>query len=289
MQADPALSHAPGASARAMVGPAAGSSVASPDLSAAGVRRVAVFGALAMLLLAALTAWQLYRQVVVKREADAGGEAQILQEHAEKVVGGHFASLRQLEWLVRDIGWEAATQSRLLHERMRAMKEARPEVQSVWLFDETGGVKATSIGYPAPSMNFADRDFFQAPKRGEERFVGQVVLGRITREYSFNLAERVADDDGRFLGVLVISLHPEYFRSFYGRIVEGGDTGMLLRADGGLLARHPQPQGDPLTLRAPAELLKRLSAAPAGELRASAAFEPREFLHAYRRLPDLPL
>jgi len=260
-----------------------------PALSARGVRRVAAFGALAVLLLALLAAWQLYRQVAGQREADARRAVQTLEEHAQKVIGGHLALLEQVEWLVRDVGWEAATENRVLHDRMRAMTKARPEVQSIWLFDDEGNVKATSIGFPAPDANFADRDYFQAALGGEHRIVGQVVFGRITREYNFSLAVRMTGAEGRFLGLLLISLYPDYFRSFYGDIVDAGDTAMLLRADGALLARHPQPGGEPPELRAPETLMRRLAAASEGVLRTTAAFEAREFVHAYRRLPDLPL
>ena len=253
------------------------------------MRRVAGFGALAVLLLALLTAWQLHRQVVAEREADARRSAQTLEEHAQKVIGGDLAALEQVEWLVRDVGWEAATQSRVLHDRMRAMAMARPEVQSIWLFDDRGDVKATSIGFPAPAENFADRDYFQAALRGEDRFVGQVVLGRITREYNFNLAKRVADAEGRFLGLLVISLHPDYFQRFYGEIGERADAVLLLREDGAVLARHPLPAGERPGLRASPDFMARMAGAPDGAFRAPEPFASREFFLAYRRLADLPL
>lgn len=266
-----------------------GTSGTQDQLSSRGVRRAAVFGAVAFVLLAALAAWQLHRQIVAQRTEDARRAVQILEEHAEKVVGGYFVSLEQMEWLVRDLGPRAAAKDRSLRQRLRGMQAGRPEVQSIWLFDAKGDVAATSVSSPPPRANFAEREFFQSALRGEERHIGPVVFGRITKEYVFNLSRRLVDADGRFSGVLVLSLYPRYFRTFYATIGTQADSVELLRADGSVLARHPQPSGEPPTVHAPGSFMARLAEAPSGVFRATAPFGGQERLYAYRRLAGLPL
>ena len=185
----------------------------APYRAAPGVFRAAIITVVTLAVLAAGAAWHLRERVYDEHVGDAARAVRILEEHAEKVIGGHLASLNQIEWLLQDLG--PAQPDRRLHERLLAIKQGHPEMQSVWIFDAAGAVRATSIGFPPPSENFSDRDYFQSALHGDERFIGRVVMGRVTRELNFNISKRLEDANGRFIGVIVVSLYPAYFRDFY--------------------------------------------------------------------------
>lgn len=259
-----------------------------PANAAAGVRRAALFALTIVLVLAAITAWQFRRQVHQEHIRDATRAVRILEEHADKVVGGHLASLDHLEWIIRDLGWDEAADRRRLHEHLRAIKGSHPEVQSVWLFDARGDVRATSVAFPAPAVNFADRDYFQSAMRGEKWFIGRVVFGRITQEFNFNLSKRLDDADGRFLGVVVMSLYPAYFRDFYGSVGPDAAVVALVREDGALLARYPPPPEDLTTAQVPPGFIAQLRAAASGSFQQRSSLQHRDVLYTYRRL-TLPL
>jgi two-component sensor histidine kinase len=254
--------------------------------AAPGIYRAAIVAVLVMALLAAGAAWQLRKRVYNEHVADAARAVRILEEHAEKVIGGHLASLGQIEWLLQDLGSEA--QSRSLHQRLLAIKLAHPEMQSAWIFDASGTARATSIGYPAPSENFADRDYFRSALQGDRQYIGRVVMGRITREQIFNVSKRLEDASGRFIGVIVLSLYPAYFSDFYRSIGPDADAIALIREDGAILARHPRSDELP-TLQAPEPFLALLKKADSGSFRRAASSTGHERLYSYRRLASLPL
>ena len=248
-----------------------------------------MFALCAILALLLLAIWQADVQVETRIRQGAERAAATLDQHAERVLSEYLASLEQLEWAVEDVGLTEAISSFRLHERLRAFKEARPEVQSVWLFDAAGDVLSTSIGFPPPDVNFADREYFQAALRGESRFIGRVILGRVTGEHSFSLSKRITAADGQLVGVAVLSIYPEAFRQFYASVGPEADSVALVREDGALLARHPVPEGDLSTLTAPAGFMDRLRGDSKGALRGAAPFGKGERLFAYRRLAKLPL
>ena len=256
--------------------------------SAPRVRRLALFGLFAMLALGAASAWQLYRQVLQQFTQDARRAVHILEEHAAKVIGGHLSSTQQIEWLMRDAGWEAARSDPSLHQRLRAIQSANPEVQSIWLFDADGNVQATSIAFPPPDTNFRDRDYFQAALQGEHEFIGNVLMGRLTLEHHFNLARRLTFADGRFAGVIVISLLPDYFQQFYGSIGLRPSV-MLVREDGAVLARYPESGQDPTALRLSPDLMRRLQSTERNWFTGMAASDEGEHVYAFRKVSTLPL
>lgn len=254
--------------------------------AAPGVYRAVIVAIGVIAVLAAGAAWQLRQRVFDEHMRDAARAVRILEEHAEKVIGGHLASLSQIEWLLQDL--VPAQADRRLHERLAAIKQARPEIQSAWIFDAAGAVRATSVAFPPPRENFADRDYFQSALRGEEQFIGRVVIGRITREFNFNVSKRLEDTNGRFMGVIVLSLYPAYFRDFYRAIGPEADAIALLREDGAVLARYPE-FGDPTALQAPAPFMATIKAADSGSFRRPSSAEGHERLYSYRRLTSLPL
>jgi two-component sensor histidine kinase len=208
-------------------------------------------GAVALL---AATGWMLWTMMADQRDAQARRAAQTMAEHADKIVGGNLALLDQVEWFVTESPASDLETDPKLHRRFREIDEGRPEVQSVWLFRPDGSVAVTSISFPPPDRNFADRDFVQAIVAGDDVFIGELILGRVTQEYSFNLARRLEGPDGELAGVLVVSLYPSAFSQFYASLARPGDVALLYREPGDILAVHPWPDGDPLGLHIPADL-----------------------------------
>lgn len=260
-----------------------------------GIRRAAprvlgtIMAAVALVLaLAGAALFQLRAYTFQDRSNDASAAVRLVEEHAEKVIGSNLAVLDQLVWLVRDVGWDQAASSVPLHERLRRLVEARPELQSAWLIDADGKVRASSIAFPPPTANVADRDYFVALRNGETDFIGAVVFGRVTKEHIFNVARRIEDGQGNFLGLVLVSIYPSYFEQVYGMVGPEADVVMLLRADGKLLARYPRPEGDPDTLAAPASFMARLIGRQ-GTFTAASPFVTDDYLYAYRRLGTLPL
>ena len=156
-----------------------------------------------------------------------------------------------------------------------------------------GHAIVNSLDYPAPPIDFSDRDYF---KSHVERDIGTYV-GRVLRPRApyggapfFGVSHRRTSADGSFTGVIQASVLPEYFEGFYAKIGrEPGSYYSLIREDGLLLARYPKLDRD--TWLAPqGDLLKAMRARPdEGTLSLVSAIDGLERTVSYLKLPNLPL
>lgn len=105
------------------------------------------------------------------------------------------------------------------------IREAMFTIVSV--VDEHGDIVSSSRETGA--VNYADRAFFQALQGGgtrDELFVSGPVLGRVSGQWRIPMALRIVRGDGRFGGVVVMSVDPANFTDFY-RQADLGEQGLL--------------------------------------------------------------
>jgi two-component sensor histidine kinase len=270
---------------------ATGPSVAPPPPHENAHRRVIVRLSLALLAGAAAlltaTGWLLWTMTAEQRASEMERAAQTMAEHADKIIGGNLALLDQVGWFVIEAPGGDPETDETLHQRFREIFEARPEVQSVWLFRPDGSAAVTSVSFPPPDRSFADRDYIQAIVGGADVFIGQLILGRITQELNFNLARRLESEDGELLGILVVSLYPSAFSQFYATLARPGDVAFLQREEGDILAARPWPDVNPLELRVPADLSAADPPPAPGDR--EIALPPGAYAFAKRPVGNLPL
>jgi two-component system NtrC family sensor kinase len=73
-----------------------------------------------------------------------------------------------------------------------------------------------------------------------ELFIGPAVISRSVAKSFVPLARRINDADGRFLGVAVAAIDPQFLESLYGRLSLGAEDSIaLLHSDSTLIARIP--------------------------------------------------
>lgn len=118
-------------------------------------------------------------------------------------------------------------------------------IVQVSVVDEQGHVVYSSLEGSArstSSISVVDREHFQAHLKGltQGTFIGRPVQGRVSRQWSIQLS-RALQRRGRFAGVLVLSLSPEYLsRQLQAIFDHPRDVILLLREDGTYLARSQQ-------------------------------------------------
>ena len=78
-------------------------------------------------------------------------------------------------------------------------------------------------------------------------FVTEVLEARAANTRFFAIS-RKREINGKFAGVTIVSIAPEYFSEFYSQLPPPG-TATLLRADGAVLARYPDYPGAQTQLR----------------------------------------
>jgi signal transduction histidine kinase len=132
------------------------------------------------------------------------------------------------------------------HTQLKRMAQDLRQVQSLWLWGADGRPLAGSRFLPAPAEpRVDDRDYFVACRdQTVDWHHSQVHVSRRTQERFFNVSRCRRAADGRFLGVITVSLRPEYFADFYDSLqqAEPGLRLQLLRSDGTVLV-DSAPQG----------------------------------------------
>lgn len=82
--------------------------------------------------------------------------------------------------------------------------------------DAQGNIVVSS-NQMAGKVNYADRVFFQAQQHSTEDtlYVSAPVLGRVSGKWQIPMSLRISHADGRFGGVVVLSVSPYHFTQFY--------------------------------------------------------------------------
>lgn len=101
-----------------------------------------------------------------------------------------------------------------------------PMFTIISVVDEHGEIVSSS--QPTGRVNYVDRDFFrlQRESRGDALFVSPPVLGRVSGRWQVPMSLRITRADGRFGGVVVLSVDPGNFTAFYGE-ADLGRQGLL--------------------------------------------------------------
>jgi two-component system NtrC family sensor kinase len=173
------------------------------------------------------------------------------------------------------------------------MVNRSPEIKSIWIFDARGHALVNNLVSPAPSIDFSDRDYFKVHVENMvATYVGQTLRPR--EPYGgapfFGVSARRAAAKGEFAGIIQVSILPEYFEGFYGKISRAsGSYHSLIRSDGFILARFPA-LGVDKTLPRKGPVMEAMQAnSSAGMLTATSLVDGVKRAMSYRRLSGLPV
>ncbi len=216
---------------------------AHPTLLA--LRSVMVLAVVIPALLYAAAAVYLRQQALAEARARVDSAVRVSEEHALKIFETNEALLsRVLDMLGHEADEPLRGREQALYERLSRMSEGLAQLQGIWLVGSDGRLIAASRVFPAPrALDFTDRDYFRHHRDGgPQPYFTEVLTSRSTGEPFFDMSLRRSDREGRFAGVVNVSLTPHYFAGFY-RELAGGDPALqiaLLRADGGVMAAWPR-------------------------------------------------
>jgi two-component system NtrC family sensor kinase len=139
-----------------------------------------------------------------------------------------------------------------------------------------------------PKLDVSDRNYFMAHHDNlvNGPFVTQVLEARAANTRFFAISRKRVID-GKFAGVSIVSISPEYFSEFYSQLPAPG-VAALLRGDGAVLVRYPEVAGaDRLPANSP--FLKAISdGINAGLVSAPSPVDGRTRIFMFQRLEKLP-
>jgi two-component system NtrC family sensor kinase len=197
------------------------------------------------LVLFAFAAWLNYRHELMVADDRIERSLDILHEHTLKVFQTVERAIAEVEEIVRGMPDEdIRDQQPRLHERIKGIVDALPQLRAIFLIDRNGNPLLSSEFVQVPAdLNGDGRSFFNVHIADDVgTYVSEVVEPRRGFDTPFFvLSRRRPSAQGVFNGVIVVAVMPEYFEEFYTLIGRGpGELYALLRADGRFLARYPQ-------------------------------------------------
>lgn len=212
-----------------------------------------------LLIVAAVGGWVAFvaadhARTVRHAQAELSRLSSLLREHAHRTIEASDLVLQRLVDHLEDRDIAALRDDEALHRDLQDMGRGLPQLGSLRVMDATGTVVASSLHrHPAPD-SFADRTYFRVHAADQARsgpFVDELMTGRHTGLNFFSISRTLRRSDGTFRGIVVASIHTDYFQSFYQSLgLDSGGSIAILRRDGALLVRDPLPD-DIIGTRAP--------------------------------------
>ncbi|HYF42948.1 MAG TPA: ATP-binding protein [Ramlibacter sp.] len=234
-----------------------------------------------------------YRQLRAETEVRLDRALRIATEHALKVMDTTESLLSRVQDRAVGPTERLAQQEAVLHTQLRAMAQAKPQLQGVWIFGPDGKPVASSRFHPAPAVDASDRDYFRYHLEGRGGlYVSQLLVARTTGEPFFDVSVARSEPDGRFGGVLSVSLLATYFERFHSDLAadEPGLAITMLRDDGAIFSRWPKLASAPPRLAPNSPVMSRIrQGQTAGTAHGISSVDGRERLLAFRKVGDYPI
>jgi two-component sensor histidine kinase len=203
-----------------------------------------LFGVVFILLTFGYIAWEQRNRLIERNEDDLRNAAFFLADHAARLMEVTDLTLKQTTALMQGQSWDQVEASQTLWQQIRAIQEALPYVDDVWLNDPSGRLRLTSAQFPTPESNASGRDAFTAQVNGDQGlFVGEPILGRVTKIPTFMVSRRLPGNDGAFGGIASVTVTLSYFYDYWSKVrLPRGSRVVLMRgSDAEVIAQHPPP------------------------------------------------
>jgi len=243
------------------------------------------------LFLLALAGWLNWRQAEAQALHRARQATDALSEHALRTFTTHQLMIDVVDRYVQGWTWDGIRASRELHLLLGDLTERNKDIASIFLVDSAGHTAASSRQFPVPPVSAVDREYFQALLKADVLHVSQPAQSRIGGDRFFAVARRRSSTDGKFDGLIAVSVNPAYFESFYAGLLDTPqDAAGLARMDGVILVRHPQLPKGQAAIPAGAAFMKEMrEVRAAGSYIARSAGDRVKRVHAYRRVGEYPV
>ncbi|HLZ05906.1 MAG TPA: ATP-binding protein [Bradyrhizobium sp.] len=245
-------------------------------------------------LLFAYASWASYKSAFAAADENITRSLDIAVGHAQAVFQSTFVTIDSVEQITRGRSAEnMRAQESELNQRLREMRAAIPDIESIWLFNSAGRPIASSLLIPVPSdLDVSGTKFFTSQRDPHAPvFIGPVFSPQATARNIFPVSKRRIDETGNFKGVIEVSIQPSAFESFFAGIARGTTASLtLICKDGSILARYPLPATVGIKLDPTSGFATTIARSPqGGRFTVVSAIDHIERRFALRKLPGFPV
>ncbi len=240
----------------------------------------------------AFAAWFSYREILRESRAQVERTVHLLEEHALKIFETQRLVIQAVNTQLRFMDWSRPTDVEDLHRLLQQQQHDLVQVATLTVTDAQGHLRASGRVWPNdPSINFADRDWFDALRRAEQPlpYVSRTAIGRSSKQAVFNIAARTPPGpNGAFSGVVAVSADRSYFEDFYRNVEPAADHSVILvREDGYVLAAEPARSLDRLPDNS--TMRQQIRVSPSGAYTMVSKMDAVERIYAYRKIGPYPV
>lgn len=251
-----------------------------------------LFGVAFILLTFGYIAWEQRNRLIQRNVDDLANAAFFLADHTARILEVTDLTLKKTLALIQGQGWDQVEASRSLWQQVHAVQETLPYIEDTWLNDSSGRLRLTSVQFPTPVSNVSGRDAFNAQVEADQGlFVGQPIVGRVTKTPTFMISRRLQGEGGEFQGIASVTVSLSYFYDYWSkiRLPKGSRVALMRATDGAVIAQHPPPP-DGLSF-APIDKAAFDAALETASLSGLYGFRSmdQDRVGAYRRIGALPL
>jgi signal transduction histidine kinase len=194
--------------------------------------------------------WDLHRQAIEQQRVAVRNLGVVLAEQTERYLQVVDLALEDVQSRVANVGvltpdefmrsfGTAAAQS-FLRERLKNL----PQANAFVLVKADGHALVSTRMQSPPDLDLSDRDYYRyfVDHDDPSPFISAPVQSRVTGTPTIYIAHRIDGPDSSLLGIAVGAIDLQYLVDFYRAIqLPPGETVTLLRHDGLVLARYPDP------------------------------------------------
>ena len=270
----------------------------TPTPSLTGERRVGalviVFSVLCAAAILANLAFQVVqaRADILRRHSQGATTlARVLEQQTIASLDSVELALKATDQAIRRLPTGAPDRAAAIDRLLAANLAGLPFIRAIWLLDADGNVVRDSDRM-AQRPSQSEREYFliHRDEPGIGLYIDRPILSRLGVPF-IGLSLRIDRPDGRFDGVIVAVLEPDYLRDFY-ESVRSGPQGMvaLVRDDGTPMLRVPGAARAPREQRASLPLLMEHSRQAAeGNFLARGDIDGVERRYFFRHVARRPL
>jgi hypothetical protein len=180
--------------------------------------------------------------------------SRLMAENTEQAVRAADLVLKSVGDRLADLGVEddgalrAVLGNRASYDMLKDTISGVPQIDVLSIAAANGDLINFTRFYPAPAVNFADRDYFKILALEPERnlFLSAAVKNKVNGEWSFYLTKAIKNKKGNVIGVIIVGFSSDFFEEYYKTVnISEFSAVALYRQDGALLARYP-PTDDAL-------------------------------------------
>ena len=211
---------------------------------------VAVAVICAAALTIALTIWWLRSEAIAGAFRDSSNLAEVL-------AGKTASSIQSIDLVLTEIkveeesrgaqtpdGFEHIGRGDNTFQYLIGRLSRLPQAAFITLVDNQGKITNTTLQWPAPAVDLSDRPHFQHLKNHNDAgiFISNALISRIGGTQFVSFSRRINDANNTFVGAVVVGVRLSYFQKSYEAVASLADQSfMLLRSDGTVIVRYPDP------------------------------------------------